>query len=133
MTTTSDTALQAKGLTPGFTVNDLAQSITFYEGLGFAVETRWESDGVLHGVMLQAGSARIGLSQDDWKKGKNRVKGVAMRIWLGTTQDIDGLARRAKEHGITLAREAHDTEWGSRAFEVVDPDGFVLTISSDTT
>jgi hypothetical protein len=28
--------------------------------------------------------------------------------------------------------EPHDTEWGSRAFEVAEPSGFKITISSDT-
>jgi len=80
--------------------------------------------------MLQAGQARIGLSQDDWKKGRDRRKGVGMRIYIETAQDIDGLASRAKEAGIALDAEVHDTPWGTRAFEVTEPSGFMLTISS---
>jgi len=38
---------------------------------------------------------------------------------------------RAKSAGITLNAEPHDTEWKSRAFEVTDPSGFLLTISSE--
>jgi len=130
MATVIETPLQAKGLAPGLTVNNLAQSIKFYEGLGFAIEDRWEADGVLQGVMLRAGAARVGLSQDDWKKGRDRVKGVGMRIWITTGQDIDQLAGRAKAAGIALTREPHDTDWGSRAFEVTDPDQFLWTIST---
>ena len=55
-----------------------------------------------------------------------------MRVFIGTTQDIDGLAARAKAAGLTLDQEPHDTPWGSRAFEVTEPSGFKLTISSDT-
>ena len=68
-----------KTLTPSFTVNDLQKSISFFEGLGFAVDERWEDGGVLLGVMLRAGEARIGLSQDDWKKGRDRQKGGGSR------------------------------------------------------
>jgi uncharacterized glyoxalase superfamily protein PhnB len=132
MATTTETALQAKTIAPGFTVDDLQRSVRFFEGLGFGVEERWEENGVLLGVMVRAGDARVNLTQDDWKKGRNRVKGLGMRIFIGTTQNIDQLAARARAAGIALDSEAHDTPWGSRAFEVTEPSGFKLTISSET-
>lgn len=89
MATKTETALQAKVLSPSFTVNDVRQSLRFYEGLGFGVDERWEEDGVLLGVMVQAGEVRIGLTQDDWKKGRDRVKGVGMRTFIRTAQDIE--------------------------------------------
>jgi uncharacterized glyoxalase superfamily protein PhnB len=130
MATTTETALQVKALSPSFTVNDLQKSIRFFEGLGFAVDERWEEGGALLGVMLRAGEARIGLSQDDWKKGRDRQKGVGMRLFISTTQDIDQLAARAKNAGLSLESEPHDTEWGSRVFEVTEPSGFKITVSS---
>jgi uncharacterized glyoxalase superfamily protein PhnB len=132
MATTLDTRLQAKTVSPTFTVDNLQQSVAFFEGLGFAIEERWEENGTLLGVMLRAGDASINLSQDDWKKGRGRQKGVGMRIFVSTTQDIDQLAADAKQAGITLDTEPHDTPWGSRAFEVTEPSGFKLTISSET-
>jgi uncharacterized glyoxalase superfamily protein PhnB len=131
MATAVDTRLKAKTLSPSLTVNNVQRSITFFEGLGFGVEDRWEENGALVGVMLRAGEARIMLGQDDWKKGRDRQKGVGMRIFVGTTQDIDQLAAQAKKAGIALDVEPHDTPWGSRAFEVTEPSGFKLTISSD--
>jgi uncharacterized glyoxalase superfamily protein PhnB len=131
MATTLETRLQAKTLSPTFTVNNLQQSLAFFEGLGFGVEERWEENGELLGVMLRAGEARLNLSQDDWKKGRDRQKGLGMRVFVGTTQDIDQLASDAKKAGITLDREPHDTPWGTRAFEVTEPSGFRLTISSE--
>jgi catechol 2,3-dioxygenase-like lactoylglutathione lyase family enzyme len=131
MATTPDTPLQARSLAPSFTVDDLEQSRSFFEKLGFAVEERWEEEGVLRGVMLRAGEARIGLSQDDWKKGRGRTKGVGMRLFVSTPQNIDELAARAKQAGIVLDAEPHDTPWGSRAFEVSEPSGFKLTITSE--
>jgi uncharacterized glyoxalase superfamily protein PhnB len=130
MPTTVQSALQVKSLMPSFTVDDLQQSMTFYENLGFGIEERWEENGVLLGVMLQAGSARIGLSQDDWKKGRDRVKGVGLRLFFETAQNIDELAARAKQSGIALEADPHDTPWGSRAFEVTDPSGYKLTVVS---
>lgn len=130
MATALDTPLQAKSLSPGITVDDLHQSIKFFEGLGFGVEDRWEENGILLGVMVRAGEARIGLSQDDWKKGRDRQKGVGMRLFVSTPQNIDELAARARAAGIPLDAEPHDTPWGSRAFEVTEPSGFKVTIAS---
>jgi uncharacterized glyoxalase superfamily protein PhnB len=130
MATMTETALRVKSLMPNFTVNDLQRSIKFFEGLGFTVGERWEEKGTLLGVMLKAGDGMIGLSQDDWKKGRDRVKGAGMRIFISTTQNIDQIAAHARQSGITLDTEPHDTEWGSRAFEVTEPSGFKLTISS---
>jgi uncharacterized glyoxalase superfamily protein PhnB len=129
MATTTETPLQVKELSTSFTVNDVQKSIQFFEALGFGIDERWEDNGVLLGVMMRAGEARIGLNQDDWKKGRDRQKGVGMRLFLSTTQDIDQLAARVKKAGIRLDSEAHDTEWGSRAFEVTEPSGFKVTIS----
>ena len=123
--------LQISSMMPSFTVDDVQKSITFYEGLGFVVDEKWEENGRLQGVMLRAGSQRIGLSQDDWKKGRDRKKGVGLRMYIETTQNVDEIAMRAKSAGVTLASEPHDTEWKSRAFEVTDPSGFLLTISSE--
>ena len=131
MATTLETRLQAKTLSPTLTVNNLQQSVAFFEGLGFGIEDRWEEEGVLLGVMLRAGEARINLSQDDWKKGRDRQKGLGMRIFINTTQNIDQLAADAKQRGIALEAEPHDTPWGSRAFEVTEPSGFRLTVSSE--
>ena len=130
MATTQD-VLQTTSIVPSLTVDDLQKSIAFYEGLGFSVEERWEENGTLLGVMLRAGNHHIGLSQDDWKKGRDRKKGVGMRVFIGTSHNIDEIAARAKSAGIRLDKEPHDTEWKSRAFEVTDPSGFLLTVSTE--
>ena len=130
MADTKNGSLNGRGVMPSLTVNNLQQSLDFFNGLGFEVEDRWEEDGKLLGAMLKAGDARLGLSQDDGKKGLNRVKGVGMRIYIEAADDIDQVAARAKASGIALTREPHDTDWGSRAFEVTEPSGFLLTIGS---
>jgi uncharacterized glyoxalase superfamily protein PhnB len=129
--TTTQEALQIGAIAPSLTVDDLQKSIAFYEALGFAIDERWEENGTLLGVMLRAGKSQIGLSQDDWKKGRDRKKGIGTRLTLSTTQNVDGIAARAKAAGIRLSAEPHDTEWNSRAFEVTDPSGFLLTIYSE--
>ena len=128
---TTQEALQISAIVPNLTVDDLQKSITFYEGLGFTIDERWEDKGTLLGVMLRAGKNQIGLSQDDWKKGRDRQKGIGVRLSMSTTQNVDEIAVRARSAGIQLKSEPHDTEWKSRAFEVTDPSGFLLTIFSE--
>ena len=128
---TTQEALQVSAIVPSLTVDDLQKSITFYEALGFTIDERWEENGTLLGVMLRAGKSQIGLSQDDWKKGRDRKKGIGMRLSISTTQNVDEIATRARGAGIQLSSEPHDTEWKSRAFEVTDPSGFLLTIYSE--
>ena len=57
---------------------------------------------------------------------------VGLRLLLSTTQNIDEVAARAKSAGITLTSEPFDSEWKTRVFEVVDPSGFLLTVSSES-
>ena len=125
-------ALQISAILPILTVDDLQKSITFYEALGFTVDERWEDNGTLLGVMLRAGQNQVALNQDDWKKGRDRKKGIGVRLSMSTSQNVDEIAARAKQAGITLKSEPHDTEMNTRAFEVVDPSGFLLTIFSES-
>ena len=131
MATTTQEALQIGTIMPNFTVDDLQRSITFYEALGFKVDEKWEENGQLLGVMMRAGKSLIGLSQDDWKKGRDRKKGIGTRLMISTPQNVDEIAKRAKAAGIKLNSEPHDTDWKSRAFEVADPTGFLLTVYSE--
>ena len=129
---TTQEAVQISAIVPTLTVDDLQKSIAFYEALGFAIDERWEEQGTLRGVMVRAGKTQIGLSQDDWKKGRDRKKGIGMRLAISTTPGhVDEIAKRAKKAGITLDSEPRDTEWKSRAFEVIDPSGFLLTVISE--
>jgi hypothetical protein len=54
-----------------------------------------------------------------------------MRLIIPTTQNIDEVAARARGAGLRLNSEPHDTEEKYRVFEVTDPSGFLLTISSE--
>lgn len=123
-------SLRLRSLMPSLTVGDLEASLRHYvDGLGFTVEERWEEEGKLLGVMLLAGDCRIGLSQDDWKQGRERKKGIGFRVWAETAQDLEAIAARLAEHSI--GHEGPKEEpWGTRSLTVPDPDGFKLTLST---
>jgi lactoylglutathione lyase len=125
------TTLQVRSLVPTLTVNDLQKSLKFYrDGLGFAVSEEMKEDGQVKGAMLEAGETMLGISQDDFTKGRDRVKGVGMRLYLETDQNIEEIARQAKSAGITPTDGPGPLPWGPMGLTVTDPDGFKLTISN---
>jgi uncharacterized glyoxalase superfamily protein PhnB len=124
--------LRMRGVTPGFTVNDIERSLAWYRDvLGCVVNDRWEHEGRLGGVEMMAGNVIFMLSQDDWKKGRDRVKGEGVRLYCTTVQDVDVLARQIKARGGTLTQEPRDEPWGMRDIALVDPDGYKITIGVD--
>jgi lactoylglutathione lyase len=122
--------LRLRAIEPLFTVSDLQRSLAFYTNVfGFVVDERYTGNGgVLQGATLKAGTCRMGLSQDDWAKGRDRQRGVAVSVWCTTVQDVDALAAKVKAAGHSLSKEPQDQPWGGRSFAVDDPDGFHLTI-----
>jgi len=125
--------LQMTDASPSFTVNDLERSMAWYRDvLGFAIDERWERDGKLMGVSIQAGGVTFMIGQDDWQKGRDRRKGEGFRIYCGTKQDVDALAAAIKARGGMLDTEPTDQPWGSRDFSLTDPDGFKITIGKET-
>ncbi len=124
-------SLRLSSIAPGITVNDLQASLSWYcDVVGFTIAEKFEHEGEVRGAALVGGVARLMLSQDDWAKGRDRVKGQGLRLYLSTTQDVDDVAAAIKSRGGELASEPADMPWGARTFDLVDPDGFLLTISS---
>lgn len=122
-------SVRVRAVAPSLTADDLQRSLAFYcDVLGFVVAERWEEAGALRGVRLKSGACEFFLAQDDWKKGRDRQKGVGFRLLCLTVQDIDSLAESISARGGTLARAPMDQLWGVRDLEVVDPDGFRITI-----
>ena len=122
-------SLRLSSVVPGLTVSDLARSLAWYcDVLGCTIKERWEPEGVLVGAELAAGDVRFMIGQDDWRKGRDRVKGAGFRLYCSTTQDVDRLAAAIQARGGTLADEPRDG-WGMRAFAIEDPDGFKITIA----
>lgn len=112
---------------PGFTVNDAAASMKWYEDvLGFTVLERWEHGGEFRGGAMHSGNVTINIGQDDWKMGRDRIKGQGTRMYIMMGPDIDAYANAIKTRGGVLEQEPQDG-WGMRVFSISDPDGYKLT------
>lgn len=123
--------LRLRGIMPAFTVNDVEASLAWYRDvLGFVVTKEIRREDRLVAAHLRAGSVDFLLGQDDFAKGRDRAKGVALRLHCITGQDIDKLAAAIKERGGKLAHEPREQPWEARDFAVIDPDGFQISIST---
>ncbi len=123
--------LRLRTLTPALTVADLDVSLAWYcDVVGFVVVEKWDDDGKIGGVIVEAGRARLFLVQDDFTKGRERDKGIGFRFFCATVQDLDELAEAIRSRGGSLEQEPTDQPWGSRSFDLVDPDGFRITVTS---
>lgn len=124
--------LRLSAISPSITVNSLDESLAFYrDTVGFTVKQLWEHEGEVRGAELVAGTEVLMIGQDDFAKGRDRVKGVGMRLYFTTSQPVDNVAAAIKSRGGTLETEPEDMPWGGRAFSMVDPDGIALTFASD--
>ena len=103
-------------------VKDLATSRDFYEKLGFTV---WGGDPTQNWLILQNGSATIGLFQGMFER--NVLTFNPGWDGAGNTlaefTDVRELQRRLKAAGIELASEADESTEGPANFMVIDPDG----------
>jgi len=143
MTTESDMApdrrdqastetLRLRSVSPALTVDDVEASLVWYRDvIGFHVQETWEHEGEVGGAALIAGLGPLFLVQDDFAKGRDRDKGVGVRIHMTTAHDVDELAAAIVERGGTLESPPEDMPWGARAFSLVDPDGYKITIASE--
>ena len=114
------------------TVADVEASLDWYRDVvGFHVQEKWEHEGRVGGAALIAGLGPLLLVQDDWAQGRDRVKGVGFRLHMTTAHDVDELAAAIEQRGGTLDSPPGDTPWGARAFSLVDPDGYKITIASE--
>jgi uncharacterized glyoxalase superfamily protein PhnB len=123
--------LRLRSIQPGFTVNDIEKSVKWYtDVLGFVMKEPWMNEGRMMGAQIRAGASSLYLGQDDFKKGRDRIKGVGVRLYCDTAQDLDKLAAGIKQRGGTLDHEPVTQSWGTRDFGITDPDGYRITISS---
>ncbi|HEY4099910.1 MAG TPA: VOC family protein [Gemmatimonadales bacterium] len=126
-------AFRATTLGCSLTCKNVETSVQWYRDvLGFTVAMPFERDGKLVGAIISAGDIRIVLNQDDGKLGWDRIKGQGFYLQLNVEgpADVDAAADRVRAAGGTLLSEPADRPWGARMFQLRDPDGFKLGVST---
>lgn len=121
-------SFRARVMTPTLGVSDVQASMDWYrERLGFIVDRVYRSGEAIAGVLLKGGVAQLMLIP----RAAGSAADAPVALHFSTAQDIDALAARITAAGDALASEPADLPFGARAFRVRDPDGFLLTISSE--
>jgi uncharacterized glyoxalase superfamily protein PhnB len=121
--------LRLRTLTPALTVSDLEASLAWYcDTVGFIVVQKWEEDGKIAGAVVEAGRIRLFLVQND--KEPSAPVTQTMQFYCSSGQDIDNLAAAIQSRGGVLDKPPANQPWGARSFDLLDPDGVLLTISS---
>ncbi len=118
---------------------NVSEAITYYvEKLGF--ELAWEmppNDGgktEFAGVKLGDAEIMLGMTEgyvepDDLRK---RGLGVQLYIRLPKALSIDDVYAKAEATGANITRALETRDWGERAFNVKDADGYNLMIAAES-
>jgi len=110
---------------PWIACTGLLETIEFFETrLGFTKEWTWGEPATDGGVAR--GSVRLYLFDNAELAG--RVKGSEITI---TVQDVDILYREHQARGAPISRAIENEPWGSREYQVTDPNGYVLRFSGE--
>ena len=128
----------AHGLTPILNVSDFAESVEWFEKLGWEKSWDWGDPphfgGVCSGVCQiflclngQGGRGKSDLSMTFGPTGDDgQERGVWMSIWV---EDVDAVYERCVEKGLDVTWPPTDMEWNVREMHVRHPDGHVFRIS----
>ena len=100
-------------------VLDMPRSVAFYRALGLGVSYGGPDAPF---TTMRAGQAVINLS-----RASDRTGGGWARVIL-RVQGVDALHKALGEAGLAPAAP-RDAEWGERYFELLDPDGVVISFA----
>ena len=112
---------------PVLQVADVAKSESFYcETLGFYSHGTW-GDGPDFAI-VQRGKVTFALdrSQDGGPIPVNQYWAAYLYV-----EDADALCAEYRARGVEIVRGPEDTEYGSRDFDIRDPDGHIIAFGHD--
>jgi uncharacterized glyoxalase superfamily protein PhnB len=121
-------------LSPILSVMDIDASIEAYtRQLGFTLAWRLtDDDDKATFAAVRLGEAEILLGTIEFVAPEDRSRcgiGVQLYIELPADMDVDALFEQARDGGANIIRDLKDRDWGVRAFNVRDPDGYELMLA----
>ena len=130
--------MNAHGLTPILNVSNFAQSVEWFEKLGWEKSWDWGDPPTFGGVCSgacqiflclngQGGRGRSDRKMTFGPDGSDEAeRGVWMSIWV---DDVDAVHERCLDQGLDVTWPPTDMEWNVREMHVRHPDGHVFRIS----
>lgn len=128
----------AHRVTPILNVSSFAESVAWFERLGWTMSWSWGEPADFGGVC--AGESEVFLCVDgQGGRGRSDVaatfgpdgdptadRGAWLMLWV---DDVDAVHARCREHGLEVTWPPTDMPWGVREMHVRHPDGHVLRIA----
>lgn len=113
---------------PIFPVNHLADSLAFYrDKLGFELSFAWEEPAT-YAVIRRGEGVSIHLSQRDAPIENPQHSSASRPALYIFVYDVDAIYEEWKQKGVQIQHAPADQDYGMRDFDVIDPDGYQLTI-----
>jgi uncharacterized glyoxalase superfamily protein PhnB len=117
------------GAVPEIPVNDVTESVTYYErNLGFTRDWVGEDVGL---AGISRGDCRLFLASSDYRKGYGNVGPVLTWLNLKSNQDVNDLYRQWSASGARLISAPESKPWGLHEFTAADPDGNMFRVFHD--
>ncbi len=110
-------------LAPQFLVDDLTQSIAYYNRLGFEFGKPWDgfyAIGRLDGVELHLKEAPKNMAERKHRRDNEHLDASA------GVDGIEAFYEQCVANGATILKPLASTEWGTKDFYVEDPDGYII-------
>lgn len=116
--------MQVSSVIPQLRTTDLDKTIRFYtETLAFALDFRFQD----FYAGIRAGDQLLHLKRTDAPDPSIKYVKAGGHIHLYfSVDDVDAAAQVLQGKGVRLAREPHDTQWGTREFVMHDDQGHTL-------
>jgi catechol 2,3-dioxygenase-like lactoylglutathione lyase family enzyme len=118
--------MRITGVVPQLRTTDLARSVHFYTAvLGGTLEFTFED--FYAGVRLGAHVVHLKLVDEPDPSIAYARQGEHFHLYLDT-DDVAAAAEALRGKGVRLAREVHDTPWGTRELVIEDDQGHTLYV-----
>ena len=121
--TITHTTPRVTSFAPQFLVDDLARSIAYYERLGFKFGEPWNgfyAIGTRDGLELHLKEAPKNEAERQYRREHEHLDAAA------GVECIEAFYAQCVANGATILRSLAPTEWGTKDFYVVDPDGYII-------
>lgn len=133
-----------EGVTPILNVSSVAESVEWFEQLGWQRGFTWNSGGAIAENALRneygdaefgsvcAGDATIFLCLDGQGQRANACssEGSWMSWWVRSKSELDALHAKSVELGLDITHPPTEEPWGIKEFHLRHPDGHIFRISS---
>jgi uncharacterized glyoxalase superfamily protein PhnB len=117
-------------IVPVLSVKDVNASLKFYnEKLGFKTDLAFAGpDGVNTFAGVSLGNSTFMLDRPQEGQVEHAGNGVVFMIYLAENEDIDAVYADVQAKGVAIKETLKTEYWGDRAFSILDPDGYYLTV-----